>query len=53
MFGLNSPITEYNGFGITWYGKSDFHTDGSHITTCWIIALYIWLIYLIIHTDIK
>ena len=44
MFGLNSPITEYNGFGITWYGKSDFHTDGSHITTFWIIALYIPLI---------
>ena len=44
MFGLNSPSTEYNGFGITWYGKSDFHTDGSHITTCWIIALYIPLI---------
>lgn len=33
MFDLNSPITEYNSFGIGWYGKSDFHKDGSYITT--------------------
>ena len=44
MSGLNSSITSINGFGITWYGKSDFHTDGSYITTCWIIALYVPLI---------
>ena len=44
MSGLNSSITSINGFGITWYGKSDFHTDGSYITTCWVIACYVPLI---------
>jgi len=27
MSGLNSSITSINGFGITWYGKSDFRAD--------------------------
>jgi Hsp70 protein/DnaJ C terminal domain len=30
-----------NGFGTTYYGSCDFHSDGSYITTEWIIAVHI------------
>ena len=33
-----------NGCGTTYYGSRDFHTDGSYITTEWIIFLHIPLL---------
>ena len=33
-----------NGFGTTFYGRRDFRSDGSYITTEWVVALYIPLI---------
>lgn len=33
------PFT-LNGFGTTWYGKRDFRTDYSYVTTEWVVLLY-------------
>lgn len=33
-----------NGIGTTFYGKRDFHRDGTYVTTEWIVFLYIPLI---------
>ena len=30
----------FNGFGTTYYGKCDFSSDGSYISTLWITILY-------------
>lgn len=31
----------FNGIGTTFYGKRDFHADGSFLTTEWVCLLYL------------
>jgi hypothetical protein len=32
------------GFGTTFYGKRDFHSDGSYVTTKWIVLFFVPII---------
>ena len=34
----------YRGIGIRYYGKRDFHADGSYVTTKWFCVLYLPLV---------
>lgn len=37
-------MSSINGFGTTFYGKCDYSSDGTYITTYWIILVYLPII---------